>query len=209
MRKIYTAILLIMTAVSFTAFGNQKVDGKKILIAYFSVPENEKNNGIDGIGSASMQFADGKLVGNTQLMAMMIQKKTGGDIFEKKTKAPYPRDHKTLVDQADGERERGFKPELASKIDNIDEYDTVFIGYPIWWYGFPMPMYTFFEENDFSGKKVIPFSTHGGSGFTGTIEEMAKLQPRAQVEENGLTISRNRVSGMEREVNTWLENLGF
>lgn len=72
-----------------------------------------------------------------------------------------------------------------------------------------MPMYTFFEENDFSGKKVIPFSTHGGSGFTGTIEEMAKLQPRAQVEENGLTISRNRVSGMEREVNTWLENLGF
>lgn len=75
MRKIYTAILLIMTAVSFTAFGNQKVDGKKILIAYFSVPENEKNNGIDGIGSASMQFADGKLVGNTQLMAMMIQKK--------------------------------------------------------------------------------------------------------------------------------------
>lgn len=209
MRKIYTAILLIMTAVSFTAFGNQKVDGKKILIAYFSVPENEKNNGIDGIGSASMQFADGKLVGNTQLMAMMIQKKTGGDIFEIKTKAPYPRDHKTLVDQADGERERGFKPELASMIDNIDEYDTVFIGYPIWWYGFPMPMYTFFEENDFSGKKVIPFSTHGGSGFTGTIEEMAKLQPRAQVEENGLTISRNRVSGMEREVNTWLENLGF
>lgn len=209
MRKIYTAILLIMTAVSFTAFGNQKVDGKKILIAYFSVPENEKNNGIDGIGSASMQFADGKLVGNTQLMAMMIQKKTGGDIFEIKTKAPYSRDHKTLVDQADGERERGFKPELASKINNIDEYDTVFIGYPIWWYGFPMPMYTFFEENDFSGKKVIPFSTHGGSGFTGTIEEMAKLQPKAQVEENGLTISRNRVSGMEREVNTWLENLGF
>lgn len=209
MRKIYAVVLLMVSVVSFTAFGSQKVDGKKVLIAYFSVPENEKNNGIDGIGSASMQFADGKLVGNTQLMAMMIQKKTGGDIFEIKTKVPYPREHKTLVDQADGERERGFKPELASKIDNLDEYDTVFIGYPIWWYGFPMPMYTFFEENDFSGKKVIPFSTHGGSGFTGTIEEMAKLQPKAQVEENGLTVSRNRVSGMEREVNTWLENLGF
>lgn len=209
MRKIYAAVILIMSAVSFTTFGSHQVNDKKILIAYFSVPENEKNNGIDGIGSASMQFADGKLVGNTQLMAMMIQKKTGGDIFEIKTKVPYPREHKSLVEQADGERERGFKPELASKIENLDKYDTVFIGYPIWWYGFPMPMYTFFEENDFSGKKVIPFSTHGGSGFTGTIEEMAKLQPKAQVEENGLTISRNRVSGMEREVNTWLENLGF
>lgn len=209
MKKIYTMVLSLLFLISFMAFSSEKANEKKILVAYFSVPENEKNNGIDGIGAASMQFADGKLVGNTQLMAMMIQKKTGGDIFEIKTKVPYPRDHKTLVDQADGERERGYKPELASKIENLDKYDIIFIGYPIWWYGFPMPMYTFFEENDFSGKKIIPFSTHGGSGFTGTIEEMASLQPKAEVEKNGLTISRNRISGIEREVNTWLEKLDF
>ena len=209
MKKIFKGVLLLMAVLSFSAFGSEKAERNKVLIAYFSVPENVKNNGVDGVGGASVQFADGRLVGNTQLMAMMIQEKTGGELFEIKTKVPYPREHDVLVEQADGERERNFKPELAGKIENIDEYDTIFIGYPIWWYGFPMPMYTFFDENDFSGKRIIPFSTHGGSGFTGTIEEMSVLEPEAEVELNGFTVSRNRVSGAKPAVEKWLQELGF
>lgn len=202
-------IFLAFAVMYSTTFSSQKNSEKNILIAYFSVPEDEKNNGVDGIGGASMQFLNGKLVGNTELMALTIQDKVNGDLFQIRTKIPYPREHKALVAQGDGERANGIKPELVEKIPNLDEYDTVFIGYPIWWYGFPMPLYTFFEENNFSGKKIIPFSTHGGSGFTGTIEEMAKLLPNSNVEKNGLTISRNQVSRMKSEVNRWLENLEF
>lgn len=201
-------ILLTLVTISFSALGNQQGNGKKILITYFSVPEDKKNNGVDGIGGSSMQFLDGQLVGNTQLMALMIQKKTGGDIFEIKPKIPYPREHDTLVTQGNGERKRGFKPELDRTIPNLEEYDTIFVGYPIWWYGFPMIMYTFFETNNLSGKRVIPFSTHGGSGFLGTIEEMTQLLPNSNVEKSGLTIFRNRMSRMENEIDNWLKNLG-
>lgn len=101
MRKISKGILLLMAALSFSAFGNEKAEKNKVLITYFSVPENVKNNGVDGVGGASVQFADGKLVGNTQLMAMMIQERTEGELFEIKTKVPYPREHEALVEQAD------------------------------------------------------------------------------------------------------------
>jgi len=85
----------------------------------------------------------------------------------------------------------------------------IFIGYPNWWDDMPMPLYTFLEEYDFSNKTIIPFNTHGGSGFSNTIETIKQLQPHATVIEDGLMISRNDVSHSQNTIEKWINDLGF
>ena len=105
------------------------------------------------------------------------------------------------------ERSKNARPELKNEIDNFDEYDTVFIGYPNWNADLPMPLYTFLEQYDFTDKTIIPFTTHGGSGFSGTIGVIADLQSKATVVSNGLSISRNDVVSCDDEVKEWLDEL--
>lgn len=98
---------------------------------------------------------------------------------------------------------------LLLTIENFDSYDTVFLGYPNWNADLPMPLYTFLESYDFSGKTIIPFTTHGGSGFSGTIRTIESLQPDADVIEDGLSISRRDVPDAQQEVADWTADLGF
>ena len=98
---------------------------------------------------------------------------------------------------------------LLLTIENFDSYDTVFLGYPNWNADLPMPLYTFLESYDFSGKTIIPFTTHGGSGFSGTIRTIESLQPDADVIEDGLSISRRNVPDAQQEVADWTAGLGF
>ena len=98
-------------------------------------------------------------------------------------------------------------PELATHIENVEQYDMIFLGYPNWWGDMPQPLYTFLEEYDFSGKTIIPFNSHGGSGFSNTIEEIKKLQPNATVRDDGLSISRNDVADSEQEITDWAKGL--
>ena len=98
---------------------------------------------------------------------------------------------------------------LLLTIENFDSYDTVFLGYPNWNADLPMPLYTFLESYDFSGKTIIPFTTHGGSGFSGTIRTIESLQPDADVIEDGLSISRRNVPDAQQEVADWAAGLGF
>lgn len=116
-------------------------------------------------------------------------------------------DSTASADQAAEEQDEEARPELAAQIENPDQYDTILLGYPNWWGDMPMPLYTFLEEYDFSGKTIIPFTAHGGSGFSDTVSTIADLQPDAEVSDSGLSISRNDVADAESEINSWAEGL--
>lgn len=180
-----------------------------VLIAYFSMPEDVDPAGADAVSGASIVVEDGETLGNVQYMAQIIQENTGGDLFRIETVQQYPLDHDPLVDQADAEQADGARPELKALPENLDSYDTVFLGYPNWWGDMPMPLYTFLESVDLSGKTIIPFCPHGGSGFSRTESTIAELQPDATVSEDGLAISRNDVADAAPEIVSWLQRLGF
>lgn len=180
---------------------------EKILIAYFSVPENVTTEGIDANAGASIVVRNNNVLGNMQYMAMTIQEAIGGELFRIETTEQYPLEHSELVDKAKLEQNKDVRPELATHIDNLNQYDTIFLGYPNWWGDMPQPLYTFLEEYDFSGKTIIPFNSHGGSGFSNTIKEIKKLQPDATVSNEGLSISRNDVSGSAQKIIDWAKGI--
>ena len=130
-------------------------------------------------------------------------------MFRIETTQQYPLDHDPLVDQAAEEQDADARPELSSHIENLEQYDTVLLGYPNWWGDLPQPLYTFLEEYDFSGKTIIPFCPHGGSGFSRTESTIAGLQPGAEVSGNGFSISRNEVADSADEVAAWAQGLGL
>lgn len=178
----------------------------KILTVYFTMPETD---GIDAVSGASRIVENGDVVGNTQFVAQQIQDTAGGDLFQIETTKTYPGDHDALVDEASQEQDEDARPELSSEIDNFDQYDVVFVGYPNWWGDMPQAMYTFFDTYDFSGKTIIPFVTHGGSGFSDTISSIETLEPDAEVVSSGLSIARDDVADAGGDIKTWVEDLGF
>ena len=103
-------------------------------------------------------------------MAMTIQEAIGGELFRIETTEEYPLEHETLVNQAKEEQNEDARPELATHIENVEQYNIICLGYPNWWGDMPQPLYTFLEEYDFSGKTIIPFNSHGGSGFSADTE---------------------------------------
>ena len=171
----------------------------KTLVVYFSAPDNKENSYVE---------VNGERLGNTQYMAYVIQENTGANIFRILPKTPYPTDHNELLQVAQEEIRQNARPEIDGTIENFDFYDTVFVGYPNWNADMPYIMYTFFETYDFSGKTIVPFNTHGGSGFSGTQETIAELEPGATMLE-GKSISRNSIEGAEQEIVDWLQNIGM
>jgi flavodoxin len=119
--------------------------------------------------------------GNTRKAANQIQKSVSGDIFEIQPVNPYPDDYNTVVEQAKRELNADYRPLLKKKINNITDYDIIFIGYPNWWGTFPMPVKSFLLENDLSGKTIIPFCTHEGSGLGRSVSDFKNLCPNSTV----------------------------
>lgn len=184
-------------------------DEGSILIAYFSVPEDVDTDGADAIAGASIVVKDGEKLGNVQYIAQTIQETIGGDLFRIETVQEYPLDHETLVNQASDEQAADARPELASHIENPEQYDTIILGYPNWWGDMPQPLYTFLEEYDFSGKTIIPFCPHGGSGFSRTESTIQKMQPNATVSTNSYKVSREDVVDSAEDVIAWAKSLGL
>lgn len=180
-----------------------------VLIAYFSIPEDVDPDGADAVSGASIVVRDGEALGNTQYVAQIIQETIGGGLFRIETVQQYPLDHDPLVDQASDEKAAAARPELSTHIENLEQYDTILIGYPNWWADLPMPLYTFLEEYDFSGKTIIPFVTHGGSRASRTVETIAQLQPNAVVWDDPLVLSRNDVADSAGQVTSWAEGLNL
>jgi flavodoxin len=177
-----------------------------ILIAYFSQPETD---GVDTVSGASRVVIDGTVNGNVQFVAGIIQKTVGGDLFEIRTVRTYPGSHNLLTEAAQQEQRANARPRLAARIPNLQDYDTIFLGYPIWWYDLPMPIYSFLDEYNFTGKTIIPFTVHGGSRLSGTVEKITRLEAGAKVIQEGLAVSRNSVARSERDVIVWLRRLGL
>ncbi len=181
----------------------------KTLVVYFSMPETTNPDNMTQEEDNSVVVIDGEVLGNTQYVAYVIQENTGADIFRIEPETPYPTDHKTLVDLAAQEQDDDARPAIKDNIKNLEQYDTVFVGFPNWWGDMPMILYSFFDTYDFSGKNIIPFNTHGGSGFSNTISTIEKLEPDANVNKDGFTVSRNRVQDAEPDIIAWLGDLGY
>ncbi|MBB2946319.1 flavodoxin [Actinoplanes lutulentus] len=184
------------------------LDGARTLVAYFSLPLTDNPDGMNSDEENSTHVVDGKVLGNTQYVAQLIGARTGAELFRIETAQPLPLDFGVLEKQALQEQESGTRPELKALIPNLGDYDTVFVGYPIYWYDLPMPLYTFLEGHDFNGKTIIPFTTHGGSRLSGTVERIAEKLAKSTVSGNAFTISRDDMDSAPDEVGTWLDSLG-
>lgn len=146
--------------------------------------------------------------GNTENVANFIHEAVGGDIVKLEPVNAYTDDYNTLLDVAQEEQRNDARPEIATQIDNIDEYDTIFLGYPNWWQDCPMIIYSFLDEYDLSGKTIAPFCTSGGSGLSGTPRTIQNEEPNATVTE-GLSVMDSSSSNSQSEVQSWLSEIGF
>ena len=206
MKRITKVLFTIMTMLSFESL---VFAAEKPMIIYFSYYENANlPSDVDTSASASIQLWNGERTGNTGIIANMIKDKTSGDIFPILVADKYPESYDETVDRGRDEKNQNTRPRLITHIENFNDYDTFFIGYPNWWSDMPMALYSFFDEYDFSGKTIIPFVTSGGSGFSNTINSIKSLEPNANVLD-GLNISGRRVQGAEERVEEWLKNLNY
>ena len=177
-----------------------KVQGKHILVAYFS--------------RTGDNYAVGNIArGNTHIVADMIAEVVGADTFEIKTLKDYPANYKECTEAAKNELEENARPELAAKVPNMQDYDVIFLGYPIWWSDMPMAVYTFMESYDFQGKTIIPFCTSAGDVLTGHESSIIPEHAKGAKVLDGLGIEGKRAQqnpeSVKPEVQKWLAKLGF
>lgn len=144
--------------------------------------------------------------GNTRFAAEKIQQLTGGTLFEIKPADPYPSDYNACVEQAKRECRSGFKPALASKVENFDRYDVIFVGTPNWWSTMAPPVLTFLTSSDFRGKTVIPFVTHGGGGMARCEQDMRKACPQASFVRGG-AFSGSGIRNAEAALAKWVNEV--
>lgn len=151
--------------------------------------------------------------GHSQSMAGWVADETGGDIIRVEAKDAYPEDYNATADRAKDEQDEGVRPEITVSLsaEELAKYDTVFIGFPIWWYDLPMPLWTFLESVDLSGKTIIPFFSHeGSSNGAGSLDTIARLQPGADFRRDDyLSIRGGSVADSEAEVREWVRGLGY
>ena len=195
MRKIVIAMLAVMVVVS-SAFA---ADAKMLVAVFSRADENY------GVG-----YVD---VGNTMKIAQLIQQKTGADFFEVAPAKKYPADYDTCIDVAKKEQNQKARPAIIEDKD-ISEYDIIFLGYPVWWGDIPMCMYTFIEAHNWSGKTVIPFCTHEGSGSGRTDRTLRNILKGADIRRVMAVRGAAAQQGspeVERTVDNWMRtlNLGF
>lgn len=146
--------------------------------------------------------------GNTKQLALEIQTQTGGDLFEIVPENPYTNDINELSGIALREQSDDVRPALSANVENMDKYDTVFIGFPNWWNDMPMPVFTFLEENDFSDKTIIPFTTYGNGGWGKSINSIKDTLPESTISD-GLAIQEHELETASQEVTEWLLELGI
>lgn len=171
---------------------------KNILVAYFS--------------RKGQNYVNGKIVnlsiGNTEVVANMIQKITGSGIFQIESVKTYPADYTEATEVAKAELNANARPELTTHVENMDSCDVIFLGYPIWWGTFPAPVRTFLSEYDFSGKTIVPFCTHEGSGLGHSEQNIKKLCPKAKVL-NGIAIHGADAGSANTKISEWLKKINI
>lgn len=201
-KKIFLAVAALF-AFALPTFAQSAKSGKdsKVLVAYFS--RADENYSVGTIKE-----------GNTAKIAKIIAQKTGADLFEIKTQKPYPKSYKECTDVAMTEKNQNVRPALATDLtqEEIGKYETIFIGYPIWWGDMPMALYTFLESKNLDGKTIIPFCTHEGSGLSGTAGILKAMFKKSTVKD-GLAVrgktAQNDKAASEKAVDVWIKKAGF
>ena len=158
--------------------------------------------------STSVLIAYFSWSGNTEQVAQIIQQETGGDLFEIAPATAYTDDYNELLDIAQQEQSDNARPELAGQVENWDQYDTVFVGYPNWWSDAPMAVYTFLESYDWSGKTLVPFNTSASGGFGRSLSGLEESAAGASILD-GLSFTERTLDDAQSEVTAWLNGLGL
>ena len=178
-----------------------------ILIAYFTwadntVVEDPSSVDVDATTSASVLAP-----GNAAKLAVWIQQEVGGDLHSIVVEEPYSSDYDECLDRAADEKAENARPTLTSHVDNMEDYDIVFLGFPNWWYTLPMPVLTFVEEYDWSGKTVVPFVTHGTGGLSSTIRDLTDALPEDVTILEPIGVYRPEVDASQSAVQEWIAGL--
>ncbi len=185
-----------------------------IIGVFILLSEGENKNIVDDNSKAQtiINSEDKALIayfsetGNTEKLANLIHEQVGADMFKIEPVTPYPNGEE-LFDYTKEEQDKDERPEIKGTV-NIDDYDIIFIGYPIWWSDLPQILYTFLESYDFSGKNVYLFSTNGGSGLSGTVSTITDKLSSANVNSNAFKLYRENMGEAPGEVETWLKEIG-
>lgn len=144
--------------------------------------------------------------GNTRGIARLLQQKIGGELVELELVTPYSRDYNTCLEQAKQDQQKGARPELKTRIADMTRYDVIFLGYPNWWGTIPMPVASFLEQYDFSGKTIVPFVSSGGSGLGRSVDDITRLCPSASIAE-GLSVRSSGGSSLSGDMDAWLKKI--
>ena len=191
MKKIVVLLMALMLMSSSLAEG--------VLVTYFSHAGENYNVGVIEEG-------------NTAKLAKVIASQTGAELFEIVPVVDYPHSYDECLKVATAEQREGARPEYVGDVENWEQYDTIFIGYPIWWGEIPNIVYTFMENHDFAGKTVIPFNTHEGSGQSHSQRDIVNTLPDATVLQ-GLAVrgatAQNDADATGKAVSDWLGGLGI
>lgn len=184
---------------------NQTVSNGNILVAYFSWADNAVlDDDVDAVSSPSVIAP-----GNVQQLATWVQEETGGQLFSIQVKEPYPSDWDECLSRANEERRDDARPELVANVENIDEYDVVFLGYPNWWYGVPMPLLSFLEANDLSDKQVYLFCSHGTGGLANSVEIISEALPDSTISDNIFDCYEEDAPNSQEDISNWVSELGY
>ena len=181
----------------------------KILIAYFTWSDNTVVENPDSIDVDAETSASVLSPGNAELIANWIAEETGGDLFSIKTQNKYSSDYDECLNQARKERDNNERPALVGRVNNIDDYDVIFLGFPNWWYTCPMAVFTFVESYDLEGKTIIPFCTHGTGGLSRTIRDLKNILPENCEVLEAIGVYRPEVKNSKNKVLDWLKKLGY
>lgn len=204
--KSFIVAITALLAMSCTASANQS-----------SINNNQNETNMDKQGKtlvvffshAGENYSVGNIkVGNTKIVADYISEMTGADQFEVVADKDYDMPYMQLIEVAKQEAHDGELPPMVGRLENVDQYDTVFIGGPVWWGTYPQVMFTFFRDYDLNGKTIIPFTTHEGSGLASCVEDVRSAYPNADVKP-GFAIYGHDVRSGRSKVEKWLKGLGF
>lgn len=177
-----------------------------VLVAYFSWADNAVIEGeVDAVASPSVTAP-----GNVQQLAQWVSERTGGDLFSIQVTEPYSSDWDACLERANQERAEDARPELTASVEQLERYDTVFLGYPNWWYGVPMALLSFLEENDLSDKQVYLFCSHGTGGLASSVEQIDEALPDSTaLSENVFDVYEEDAASSQQDILAWLEELGY
>ena len=177
-----------------------------VLVAYFSWADNAVIDGeVDAVASPSVTAP-----GNVQQLAQWVSERTGGDLFSIQVTEPYSSDWDACLERANQERAEDARPELTASVEQMERYDTVFLGYPNWWYGVPMALLSFLEENDLSDKQVYLFCSHGTGGLASSVEQIDEALPDSTaLSKNVFDVYEEDASSSQQDILAWLEELGY